>query len=39
VEKRKTNVEISVGCSPIIISANVIGLGEGGDFNHKSLIE
>jgi hypothetical protein len=28
VEKRKTNVEISVGCSPIIISANGFGLGE-----------
>jgi hypothetical protein len=26
VEKRKTNVEISVGCSPIIISANGLWL-------------
>jgi len=28
VAKRKTSVEISVGCSPIIISANDFGLGE-----------
>jgi len=30
---------MAVGCCPFAFAANGFGLGEGGDFNHKSLIE